>query len=78
MEQKDKKYASKNKHIIGLNTGCGLRWKTRLWPSKYWIELINLLHKNNFFCLLMGGPDEDEMNRYYQSKTDAMSGEFLI
>ena len=20
----------------------------------------------------MGGPDEDEMNRYYQSKTDAM------
>ena len=66
------KYVSKNKHIIALNTGCGLRWKTRLWPSKYWIELINLLHKNNFFCLLMGGPDEDEMNRYYQSKTDAM------
>ena len=26
------------KVIIGLNTGCGLRWKTRLWPAKYWIE----------------------------------------
>ena len=26
---------SQGKTIIGLNTGCGLRWKTRLWPSDY-------------------------------------------
>jgi len=57
--------------IIGLNTGCGLRWKTRLWPSDYWIELINELEDLGYFCLLMGGPDEDDMNKYYQSKTNA-------
>ena len=59
------------KTIIGLNTGCGLRWKTRLWPKDYWVELIKDLEKQGYFCLLMGGPDEDEMNRYYQSKTGA-------
>ena len=55
---------SKGKMIIGLNTGCGERWKTRLWPKTYWIELINNLHKLGYFCLLMGGPDEDDMNKY--------------
>jgi len=59
------------KIIIGLNTGCGLRWKTRLWPKEYWVELIKDLEKQGYFCLLMGGPDEDEMNRYYQSQTKA-------
>ncbi len=59
------------KTIIGLNTGCGNRWKTRLWPEEYWIELINLLEKQGYFCLLMGGPDEDEMNRYYEKETNA-------
>ena len=62
---------SKGKKIIGLNTGCGSRWKTRLWPTKNWISLINKLEKLGFFCLLMGGPDEDEMNRHYQSETNA-------
>ena len=65
------KNLSKGKKIIGLNTGCGSRWKTRLWPPKNWINLINKLEKLGFFCLLMGGPDEDEMNRHYQSETNA-------
>ena len=65
------KNLSKGKKIIGLNTGCGYRWKTRLWPTKNWISLINELEKLGFFCLLMGGPDEDEMNRHYQSETNA-------
>ena len=59
------------KIIIGLNTGCGLRWKTRLWPSEYWVEFIKNLAKQGYFCLLMGGPDEDEMNRYYEKETNA-------
>lgn len=65
------KVLTKGKTIIGLNTGCGLRWKTRLWPPEYWIELINELEKIGYFCLLMGGPDEDKMNKYYESKTNA-------
>ena len=59
------------KTIIGLNTGCGSRWKTRLWPKEYWVELINILEQQGYFCLLMGGPEEDEMNRYYEKRTNA-------
>jgi heptosyltransferase-2 len=70
---------AKGKTIIGLNTGCGERWKTRLWPKEYWIELIKDLDKQGYFCLLMGGPDEDEMNRYYQSQTKATYlGTFIL
>jgi len=65
------KTLARGKTIIGLNTGCGLRWKTRLWPKDYWVELIKDLEEQGYFCLLMGGPDEDETNRYYQSKTGA-------
>ena len=65
------KTLANSKTIIGLNTGCGLRWKTRLWPKEYWVELIKDLEKQGYFCLLMGGSDEDEMNRYYQSETGA-------
>ena len=59
------------KTIIGLNTGCGLRWKTRLWPKEHWVELINDLERKGYFCLLMGGPDEDEKNHYYAKQTNA-------
>ena len=59
------------KTIIGINTGCGLRWKTRLWPSEYWVELIKNLEQQGYFCLLMGGPEEDEMNKFYESGTNA-------
>jgi len=65
------KTLAKGKTIIGLNTGCGLRWKTRLWPSEYWVELIKILEQQGYFCLLMGGPDEDEMNKFYESETNA-------
>ena len=60
------------KKIIGLNTGCGKRWQTRLWPESYWIELINKLQSQNFFPLLLGGPDEDEMNKKYAASTGAL------
>ncbi|HET7818121.1 MAG TPA: glycosyltransferase family 9 protein [Bacteroidia bacterium] len=59
------------KKIIGLNTGCGKRWQTRLWPEAYWIELIKKLQAQNYFPLLLGGPDEDEMNKKYTAATGA-------
>lgn len=62
---------AKGKIIIGLNTGCGLRWKTRLWPKEYWVALIKDLERQGYFCLLMGGPDEDEMNRFYEKETNS-------
>ncbi|MGA2669741.1 MAG: glycosyltransferase family 9 protein [Ignavibacteria bacterium] len=76
----DKKYFNKwemlrieagVRKIIGLNTGCGKRWQTRLWSFDYWVELINLLKSNNFFPVLLGGPDEDETNKKLNSITSS-------
>lgn len=59
------------KKIIGLNTGCGKRWQTRLWPETYWVELIKKLQGQGYYPLLLGGPDEDEMNKKYSASTGA-------
>ncbi|MCX6601488.1 MAG: glycosyltransferase family 9 protein [bacterium] len=48
--------------LIGLNTGCAPRWKTRLWPEPYWMELAAELRKQDFGVLLLGGPLEHEKN----------------
>jgi ADP-heptose:LPS heptosyltransferase len=68
---KDLKEKSEGKTIIGLNTGCGKRWQTRLWPRKYWIELINNFIELGFYPVLLGGPEEDDQNRYLSEKTKA-------
>jgi heptosyltransferase-2 len=57
--------------VVGLNTGCGDRWLTRLWPEAYWVELIERLHRNGYFPLLLGGPAEDAQNRLMEEKTGA-------
>jgi heptosyltransferase-2 len=65
------KEISKGKTIVGLNTGCGNRWLTRLWPEDKWIELINLLQHSGYFPIVLGGPQEDERNKFLSSKTVA-------
>lgn len=62
---------SQGKKVVGLNTGCGARWKTRLWPPENWIALTNELEKQGYFCMLLGGKDEDELNKYYAAQTNA-------
>lgn len=54
---------NEGKKIIGLNTGCGGRWVTRLWNEKNWIELINKIQNSGMFPMLLGGEQEDEKNR---------------
>jgi heptosyltransferase-2 len=61
-----------DKKIIGLNTGCGTRWLTRLWGEKNWIELSNKLTEKGFIPLLLGGPVEDEMNREIATNSNAL------
>lgn len=63
---------SDGKPIIGLNTGCGSRWTSRLWPDHHWLELIHLLKQNNYFPLLLGGPNEDEKNQRFAKETGAI------
>lgn len=52
----------RSKGIIGLNTGCGDRWTSRLWPAKKWSELAKQLKKEGFEPLLLGGPLEHKKN----------------
>lgn len=51
-----------NKKIIGLNTGCGGRWSSRLWPEGYWIELSQRLLAQNYEVILLGGEQENDKN----------------
>jgi heptosyltransferase-2 len=59
------KHLKKKDYLIGLNTGCGSRWSTRLWPEEYWIELAKKLTNTNKDAdvILIGGPEEDEKNK---------------
>ena len=53
----------RTKTIVGLNTGCGMRWTTRLWGEKNWTALAGQLKSAGYEVLLLGGPQEDEQNR---------------
>lgn len=53
---------SEKKPLIGLNTGCGGRWTSRLWPEQNWIELAKKLKTLGNGALILGGPDEHEKN----------------
>lgn len=59
------------KPLIGLNTGCGGRWTSRLWPEEYWIELAKKLKKDGKGVLILGGPDEHEKNQRIAKKSGA-------
>ncbi|MDD5087973.1 MAG: glycosyltransferase family 9 protein, partial [bacterium] len=50
------------KQLVGLNTGCAPRWKTRLWPEQHWKELAWQLRDAGYGVLLLGGPAEHEKN----------------
>ena len=61
----------KSKIVVGLNTGTSNIWKTRLWKKENWIKLINLLQENNYEVVLLGGPQEDSLNRELSRLTKA-------
>ena len=63
---------SKKKIIIGLNTGCGERWRSRLWPFSHWAELASLLKQGGYEVILLGGHQEDEKNRRLAEQTGAI------
>lgn len=56
---------------IGLNTGCGDRWTTRLWSDEKWISLIGQLQEAGYSPVLLGGTAEDERNRRLHAATGA-------
>ena len=56
---------------IGLNTGCGDRWTTRLWSTEKWTELIESLQMAGYTPVLLGGEAEDPRNRELHAATGA-------
>ena len=48
--------------VIGLNTGCGGRWTSRLWADKNWIALARALKRKGFDVVLLGGEQEHSKN----------------
>ena len=56
---------------IGVNTGAGSRWPSRIWKFDHWAALTRLLLDCKFGVLLLGGPDEDEKNRKLAQDTGA-------
>lgn len=61
----------RSKKLIGLNTGCGDRWTTRLWPDEHWIELVQLLKAKGYEPVLLGGEQEHDKNIRLSEKTHA-------
>jgi ADP-heptose:LPS heptosyltransferase len=57
--------------LIGLNTGAGARWPSRLWSYDHWVQLVEMLQNQGLGVLLLGGPDEDEKNRTLAAATGA-------
>ena len=62
----------KNKKIVGLNTGCGGRWTSRLWPDANWISLAKKLKKAGYVPLLLGGEQEHSKNTGLARRSGAL------
>jgi ADP-heptose:LPS heptosyltransferase len=52
-----------SKPIVGMNTGAGIRWTSRLWDPESWAKLAERVSDAGFTVVLLGGPDEEERNR---------------
>lgn len=57
--------------LIGLNTGCGGRWTSRLWSEDNWSEVAKKLISKGYGVLLLGGEQEDARNKSIAAKSGA-------
>lgn len=57
--------------LVGLNTGCGARWPTRLWPESHWHDLAVALKEKGYKPVFLGGPQEEEKNMRLSALTGA-------
>ncbi len=58
-----------SKKIVGLNTGCGGRWTSRLWSEEYWVKLSKQLIAEGYEVLFLGGELEHEKNKRLSEKS---------
>jgi len=62
----------KSKPLVGLNTGCGGRWTSRLWKEENWILLAKKLISSGYTPLFLGGEQEDEKNKKLAKESNGM------
>ena len=62
----------KSKPIVGLNTGCGGRWTSRLWKEENWILLAKKLISFGYTPLFLGGEQEHEKNSRMSKESQGM------
>ena len=58
--------------VVGLNTGCGGRWTSRLWKEENWIELAKKLIASGYTPLFLGGEQEHEKNSRMAKESNGM------
>lgn len=61
---------SNGRTIVGLNTGCGPRWNTRLWSEESWKTLAKLLVEKGYYPVFLGGELEHEKNKRMSQETE--------
>ena len=62
----------RSRPIIGLNTGCGGRWTSRLWAEENWRDLALRLQQNGYTVILLGGSQEHEKNQRLAQQSGAL------
>ncbi len=62
---------NKKKPVVGLNTGCGGRWVSRLWDDGNWAALAKGLKKKGYTVVLLGGEQEHLKNKKLAARTGA-------
>ncbi|MFP4370240.1 MAG: glycosyltransferase family 9 protein [Bacteroidota bacterium] len=69
--KKDWRNKNDGRPVIGLNTGCGARWVSRMWDEKNWEALIKKFQDEGYYPLLLGGRQEHDKNLHLEEKTGA-------
>lgn len=70
--------------IIGFNTGVGVKFLPRKWPSNYYVHLAKLIedycnaYKIDFRILLLGGSYETDRNEYIHRKCSEIGCKNII
>ena len=69
----------RKKPVVGLNTGCGGRWTSRLWPEAHWSDLARRLKRKGLTPLLLGGEQEHRRNLAIARRSGALyAGHFPL
>ncbi len=57
--------------LVGLNTGCGGRWTSRLWAEENWSQVATAMISKGYGVLILGGEQEDARSKRIAEKSGA-------